>query len=83
MLISDLLKETARKYDLDGSTNSVKKFNNIPLALDTVNRKAIESWIKVYNSENGKAQSTLADAGPRIEMIDLAGIWMYGYRSLC
>jgi 5-methyltetrahydrofolate corrinoid/iron sulfur protein methyltransferase len=49
-----------------------KEFNNIPLALDTVNRKAIEAGIKVYNRANGKPIINSADAGDRIEMIDLA-----------
>lgn len=60
-----------------------QKFNNIPLALDTVNRKAIEAGLKVYNSENGKAIINSADAGPRIEMIDLAGEYGCMVIGLC
>ncbi|MDK2919202.1 MAG: 5-methyltetrahydrofolate corrinoid/iron sulfur protein methyltransferase [Candidatus Petromonas sp.] len=49
-----------------------KEFDNIPLALDTVNKKAIEAGIKVYNRAKGKPIINSADAGDRIEMIDLA-----------
>ncbi len=49
-----------------------KEFDNVPLALDTVNKKAIEAGIKVYNREKGKPIINSADAGERIEMIDLA-----------
>ena len=49
------------------------EFNNVPLALDTANRKAIEAGIKVYNREHGKPIINSADAGGRIELIDLAG----------
>ena len=31
-----------------------ENFNNVPLALDTANKKAIEAGIKVYNRTNGK-----------------------------
>ncbi|MBO5316980.1 MAG: dihydropteroate synthase, partial [Oscillospiraceae bacterium] len=31
-----------------------ENFNNVPLALDTANMKAIEAGIKVYNRTNGK-----------------------------
>ncbi|WP_138205387.1 carbon monoxide dehydrogenase/acetyl-CoA synthase methytransferase subunit [Haloimpatiens lingqiaonensis] len=48
------------------------EFNNVPLALDTTNKKAIEAGIKVYNREKGKPIINSADAGERIEMIDLA-----------
>ena len=49
-----------------------REFDNIPLALDTVNKKAIEAGIKVYNRDKGKPIINSADAGDRIEMIDLA-----------
>ncbi len=49
-----------------------KEFDNVPLALDTVNKKAIEAGLKVYNREKGKPIINSADAGDRIEMIDLA-----------
>jgi len=46
--------------------------NNIPLALDTSNVKAIEAGIAVYNRTNGKPIVNSADAGDRIDRIDLA-----------
>ena len=49
-----------------------ENFNNVPLALDTVNMKAIEAGIKVYNRANGKPIVNSADAGSRIGFIDLA-----------
>lgn len=48
------------------------EFNNVPLCLDTANKKAIEAGIKVYNREKGKPIINSADAGPRIDMLDLA-----------
>ena len=49
-----------------------ENFNNVPLALDTANMKAIEAGIKVYNRANGKPIVNSADAGSRIGYIDLA-----------
>ena len=49
-----------------------ENFDNVPLALDTSNIKAIEAAIKVYNRENGKPIVNSADAGSRIGYIDLA-----------
>lgn len=49
-----------------------KEFDNVPIALDTVNKKAIEAGLRVYNREKGKPIINSADAGDRIEMIDLA-----------
>lgn len=49
-----------------------ENFNNVPLALDTANKKAIEAGIKVYNRTNGKPIVNSADAGSRISNIDLA-----------
>ncbi len=49
-----------------------QNFNNVPLALDTANQKAIEAGIKVYNRTNGKPIVNSADAGSRIGYIDLA-----------
>jgi len=46
--------------------------NNIPLALDTANVKAIEAGIQVYNRTNGKPLVNSADAGDRIDRINLA-----------
>ena len=47
-------------------------FDNVPLALDTANMKAIEAGISVYNRSKGKPIVNSADAGDRIEYIDLA-----------
>ncbi len=47
-------------------------FDNVPLCLDTANRKAIEAGISVYNRSKGKPIVNSADAGERIENIDLA-----------
>ena len=46
--------------------------SNVPLCLDTANRKAIEAGISVYNRSKGKPIVNSADAGDRIENIDLA-----------
>lgn len=47
-------------------------FDNVPLSLDTVNRRAIEAGISVYNRSKGKPVINSADAGDRIGNIDLA-----------
>lgn len=47
-------------------------FDNVPLCLDTANKKAIEAGISVYNRAKGKPIVNSADAGDRIENIDLA-----------
>ena len=49
-----------------------ERFDNVPLCLDTANRKAIEAGIAVYNRAKGKPIVNSADAGDRIENIDLA-----------
>ena len=49
-----------------------ENFNNVPLALDTANKRAIEAGIKVYNRTNGKPIVNSADAGSRIDNINLA-----------
>ena len=49
-----------------------ENFNNVPLALDTANKRAIEAGIKVYNRTHGKPIVNSADAGSRISYIDLA-----------
>lgn len=46
--------------------------DNVPLAMDTSNRAAIEAGISVYNRSKGKPIVNSADAGDRIENIDLA-----------
>ncbi len=47
-------------------------FDNVPLALDTANKAAIEAGISVYNRSKGKPIVNSADAGDRISYIDLA-----------
>ena len=49
-----------------------ENFDNVPLALDTANMRAIEAGIKVYNRTNGKPIVNSADAGSRIGYLDLA-----------
>jgi 5-methyltetrahydrofolate corrinoid/iron sulfur protein methyltransferase len=46
--------------------------DNVPLALDTANKKAIVAGIQVYNRSKGKPIINSADAGDRISYIDLA-----------
>jgi len=46
--------------------------DNVPLCLDTSNRKAIEAGISVHNNSKGRPIVNSADAGDRIENIDLA-----------
>ena len=46
--------------------------DNVPICLDTANRKAIEAGLAVHNSSKGKPIVNSADAGDRIENIDLA-----------
>ena len=47
-------------------------FDNVPLALDTANKKAIAAGIQVYNRSKGKPIVNSADAGDRLTYIDLA-----------
>ena len=47
-------------------------FDNVPLALDTSNKAAIEAGISVYYRAKGKPIVNSADAAGRIENIDLA-----------
>lgn len=49
-----------------------ENFNNVPLVLDTANKRAIEAGIRVYNRTNGKPIVNSADAGSRMSYIDLA-----------
>ena len=49
-----------------------ENFDNVPLALDTANMKAIEAGISVYNRATGKPIVNSADAGDRIGYLDLA-----------
>lgn len=48
------------------------EFDNVPLALDTANQKAIVAGISVYNRAKGKPIVNSADAGDRVSNIDLA-----------
>ena len=47
-------------------------FDDVPLALDTSNKAAIEAGISVYNRSKGKPIVNSADAGDRMSNIDLA-----------
>jgi 5-methyltetrahydrofolate corrinoid/iron sulfur protein methyltransferase len=49
-----------------------ENLDNVPLCLDTVNQKAIEAGISVYNRTKGKPIVNSADAGDRLGNIDLA-----------
>ena len=46
--------------------------DNVPICLDTTNMKAIEAGISVHNNSKGKPIVNSADAGDRLENIDLA-----------
>ena len=59
------------------------EFNNVPIALDTANKKAIEAGLKVYNREHGKPIINSADAGPRFDLIDLAAEYDSMVIGLC
>ena len=43
------------------------EFDNVPLALDTANKAAIEAGISVYNRAKGKPIVNSADAAGRLE----------------
>jgi 5-methyltetrahydrofolate corrinoid/iron sulfur protein methyltransferase len=60
-----------------------ENFDNVPLSLDTANKKAIEAGISVYNRSKGKPIINSADAGDRIENIDLAAANGAIVLSLC
>ena len=49
-----------------------ERFDNVPLALDTANMKAIEAGLQVYNREKGRPIVNSADAGSRFNRIELA-----------
>ncbi len=49
-----------------------ERFDNVPLALDTANQKAIVAGISVYNRAKGKPIVNSADAGDRISNVNLA-----------
>ena len=60
-----------------------ENFDNVPLSLDTANKKAIEAGISVYNRTKGKPIINSANAGDRIENIDLAAANDAIILSLC
>ena len=49
-----------------------ENFDNVPIALDTANKAAIEAGISVYNRSKGKPIVNSADAGDRLSYIDVA-----------
>ncbi|MDR1293122.1 MAG: dihydropteroate synthase [Clostridiales Family XIII bacterium] len=49
-----------------------ENFDNVPVALDTANKKAITAGIAVYDRSKGKPIINSADAGDRLGYIDLA-----------
>ena len=49
-----------------------ENLDNVPLALDTANKKAIAAGVSVYNRSKGKPIVNSADAGDRISYIDVA-----------
>lgn len=49
-----------------------ENLDNVPLALDTANKKAIAAGISVYNRSKGKPVVNSADAGERLSYLDLA-----------
>ncbi|AHF08834.1 MULTISPECIES: carbon monoxide dehydrogenase/acetyl-CoA synthase methytransferase subunit [Dehalobacter] len=48
------------------------EFDNVPICLDTANKKAIEAGIRVYNRSKGKPIINSADAGPRLGLLEVA-----------
>ena len=60
-----------------------ENFDNVPLSLDTANKKAIEAGISVYNRSKGKPIINSANAGDRIGNIDLAAANGAIVLSLC
>ena len=59
------------------------EFNNVPIALDTANKKAIEAGLKVYDRTNAKPIINSADAGSRFDLIDIAAEYEAMVRGLC
>lgn len=60
-----------------------EEFPDTPLCLDTANGKAIEAGLKVYDRTPGKPIINSADAGSRIEMINLAAEYDAMVIGLC
>ena len=59
------------------------EFNNVPIALDTANKKAIEAGRKVYDRTNAKPIINSADAGSRFDLIDIAAEYEAMVIGLC
>ncbi|MCC0631835.1 MULTISPECIES: carbon monoxide dehydrogenase/acetyl-CoA synthase methytransferase subunit [unclassified Clostridioides] len=59
------------------------EFNNVPIALDTANKKAIEAGLKVYDRTNAKPIINSADAGSRFDLIDIAAEYESMVIGLC
>ncbi|VII07010.1 bifunctional carbon monoxide dehydrogenase /acetyl-CoA synthase, methyltransferase subunit [Clostridioides difficile] len=59
------------------------EFNNVPIALDTANKKAIEAGLKVYDKTNAKPIINSADAGSRFDLIDIAAEYEAMVIGLC
>lgn len=59
------------------------EFPNVPLSLDTANAKAIEAGLKVYDTKAGKPIINSADAGSRIDLINLAAEYDAMVIGLC
>lgn len=59
------------------------EFNNVPIALDTANKKAIEAGLKVYDRTHAKPLINSADAGSRFDLIDLAAEYEAMVIGLC
>ncbi len=53
--------------------------DNVPLALDTANDRAIEAGLKAYNREKGRPILNSADAGGRFHRVKLAA----EYEAIC
>jgi len=60
-----------------------ENFDNVPLSLDTVNSKAIEAGLSVYNRSKGKPIINSANAGDRISNIDMAAEYDAIVLALC
>ncbi|MDM0256380.1 carbon monoxide dehydrogenase/acetyl-CoA synthase methytransferase subunit [Clostridioides difficile] len=59
------------------------EFNNVPIALDTANKKAIEAGLKVYDRTNAKPIINSVDAGSRFDLIDIAAEYEAMVIGLC
>ena len=60
-----------------------EEFPETPLCLDTANAKAIEAGLKAYDYTAGKPIVNSADAGSRLEMVDLAAEYNAMVIGLC